>query len=584
MSRAANRGPEPGDQLIRALAPVDQEIRGLCERIGLQVDLLDGLAKSSASLPLPWSATSRERAREASGILKKAPPPNLSASAVESHLSNTVDPTDTTFHGIIGAVMAVENPNWSGPAKSAFTFSLSTAHVTAMEQAIIFARSEADTSLFCEAAIAWVLYDALGAAALSCCNLSSTATQVVSALQDYSLRFIGATYHLHLQEGTLLENHPWSKLEDIVLALTHHCPNIGPQVKRMMPVLRSALNDEPQGADVMLASELEAILAPSSPDLSDGALDGEEIGTIAREYQKNVETNLAMAKHFIPLVDEDEWSKPLASLAELADSALVQTTFLTQSFWTSATVLEVMRSTISHMHTKPHIVISTTDIGLVSGDSSSVVEIVDGIRTYLRTGQRSHAELGTVAPAQRESLRSFVDFLDQMRDLIGAERIHVVVGNGVGDYLRTHPVTGFLFASGEHELPPHNTVTFDLSGRSEINHDNLARIRERLKIFERDMPFMAAVEIDLLAKELVRFLASTRGGGDALGLVGFKPTTALRLANDGLLSEPLSFTPPQLPPTLRVTLLREPEGDRQGDPTEWTSTNTPLRPIGGLRS
>lgn len=571
-------GPQPSRDLIQALSQTHRDIRSVCKDLGFDPASLERVIAHSEMLALPWSQTLARRAKDASEILKDKIPPDLAMADAEEVLLVRHANGETSCPGLMGAVLALRDDNWSRPGKVAFARIIATEPSGYLEQAFLFTNSDEEVLAICQVAICWVVYNAMVEASLLKCQLPPGSREVLSALQEYAVNLLALTYHNDLQEGTLDGHHPCARLEETLHKLAIARPETGAVVGRILTQWGSALSHPANGPESILSSRLESAIAEPEGSVT-GETDGGKLAAIAKAYQLNVEKNLALASHFRPLTEQPEWSDPLYSLAKMADQGLVRTNLQAANFWTSEKVVELFRVTASHMKTPPHLVISSQELELASIDSSSIVDIVDALNSLIRTGQKSMAETGTVAPAQCEAMKNCISFLGEMRSIFGPDHIHIVVHNRLDTFLRDREVTGFLLASTERGGDDLLDVSVKLYPSNDLDHDYLTKVRERLQYFLRDLPFMAAPEVVLLAQGLVPFLAQ-RKGGDPLGFVGFSPLTALDLANERFLERPLSFTSPQNPQALRITLVKDSEEENADTPTEDVHTDTPLEPAG----
>ncbi len=559
--------PNIAAALVAELSPIFSSIRETCRKVGIDVEAAERACMrcdSSQSGILPWGRSPSECALSSLELLKHEPSPSLDASTVMDNLIREQLLAQYPQAAYIAAAILCEARNWSSAAKQAAVQLSRTEPMEHFELGAFEDDSEARQTQDCEALKAWLVYNTLTADAIDRLPVSDTTPDVVNLmLRDETARL--ACLHLrHLQTGALAASLPLSKVEDSLMKLGAVYPQAGERITDVLSHWEFLMKQK----SVTLGEfemEIESVLPDQEPSHSlDGAAISKEAATTAEDFRQNRK----LLTDFKALSKRPEWSNPLEAIRELAAKRAHRIYIGAPGGIFGPSSIDLLHRVLEGMPAPVPLVFASSVIKLASGKSAPVEGILEGLRDFVTTGRKSFAEIAGVAPANKQQLEVVMSALSLFRDLVGPSNIHLVMDRDMKGFLAAKAFTSGLIFCEDDIRSRRRTIKVDLYRRGEPNDDSAADCRLQLAGPLASIPEAASIVVTSLVSSFVApAIVRAEGGADQYGLVGFKPSVALRVAGEaGLLQRPIPRENIPRSVALKVIKVQDDPGDDAFDP------------------
>jgi hypothetical protein len=343
-------------------------------------------------------------------------------------------------------------------------------------------------------------------------------------------------------------------------------PELGARVRELIQVWEDTLKGTGPSSRVLF----DDALLEQLPDVESApSLDGERIGTEAKESLMDYMSNLELAAKFKGLIDQPEWSNPFESVRELISAEVHKVNIFPGAELFGEQTIDVIHRLLDGMTEKPPVIFPSSALGLASADSASIENILDGLRDFVATGRKSFADHAGVSSMNKRQLHDVVATLDLMRDLVGPSNIHLVTNSDLEAFLQSGKVKSGILVGVGVDLDEIPTISINPTVNDDPNEGIAKQTREILENPVSLAPqFIAGTVRRGVSHFVVPSLASTHGGADQEGFVGVKLSTMLSIAEQKGLIQPLPRESVGIPCMLQVLRVRD-SGDEQAlDPVD----------------
>lgn len=570
--------PKLVDALLKDLNPIHASIRSTCHSLGIDLAGADRAGERHGgkdNATLPWLKSPREFARNTEEVLRQEI--SHSADVDECLRIFTEDFLISMWPqwGYLQVALTVDHSEWSTACKQAALHLSCRDPMDGLETSLAVGGDMREQRDDCEALKAWLVYNILVVDALQKHPLSEECKEILDQLLLHDVGRLGEVYSEQLQTGALADEHPLKGVDQLLLNLGAQRPELGETIRMLLGAWSRILRGEGDPSEVIL----DEVLAECLPDIDVApSLDGEVIGENARQSFRDFMANMEFANSFRGLTSQPEWSDPMEGVRELVAKEFHKVNIYHNGTLFSPRSIECIQRIVDGMDEKPSLVIPSSSLRLASQDSSSIESIIDGLREYLATGQKSFADYSGVASMHKEQLDRVVQALDLMRELVGPEKIHIVTDSSLDDFIESGVVReGMLFGVGTNvqRLP---TIAINLMVKSDPDEEIATEARAFLKTPRAWPSSLAGAVRRAVANFVVPTLAVTEGGADQEGLVGFKPLTALEIAERKGHVQPLPRDRLMLPYVLQVLKVTDTDEQDALDPVDVEDSSlTPSR-------
>jgi len=571
--------PKLVNALLRDLTPIHASIRQTCECLGIDVTAADrALARHEGrdQSTLPWGTSPQEFAKNTKDVLKNDIPPNADISECLRVFTEEVMISAWPQWGYLQAVLTVDYSKWSTASRNAAISLCCDDPMEDFELGLYITSTDEERRDECEAIKAWLVYNILAVDAIQKHPFSENCKEIVDQLVIHEVSRLASLYTQHLQTGELADFHPFRAVDDLLLRLGALHPELGGLVKDLLGAWEHGLQDS-AGASRMRFDNVLGELLPDSTDVP--SLDGEVIGRSARDSLSDFMDNIGFANSFKGLVDQPEWSNPLESVRELVSEELHKVNIYSRDSLFSQQSVALIHRILDGMSEKPNLIFPSSALELASADSASINNILDGLRGFIATGRKSFADFAGVSSINHRQLQDVIEGLDLMRGLVGEKKIHLVTNSEMEEFVDSGKVqSGILFGVGVDidRLP---TIAINLIVKDGPNERIAKQTREILASGGTTWPrFLAGAIRRGVSNYVVPTLAATEGGADHEGLVGFKPLTAVAIAEQKRLVKPLDRDSIELGYVLQVHKVSDFDEEDALDPVDVEDSSlTPAR-------
>ena len=565
--------------LVNDLTAVFSSIRQTCAALGIDVEAAERSAArhlGSDQATLPWATPPKQFARSTRELLSYDLPNDTDVSDTMEILTTDTPISNFPQWSYLQAALTVDYEKWSLAARNAAISLVYDDPMRDFELALSIASDTEEQRDECEALKCWVVYNILGAHEIQKHPVSEGCKEIIDQMLIHDVSRLADIYRHHLQAGELVDSHPFGSVESILLKLSSQRGDAREQIGEVRKAWNLAVKIGGNGSQ----QRLEGVISDHLPDLDESAsLDGERIASRAMDSFRDMAANRGLLNTFERLVEEPEWSNPLEAVRELAAQELHKIGIYAAKPLFSEQSIGLIHRIIEGMDKKPNLVFASSTLDLASEDSASIDSILDGLTGFLSTGRKSFAEYAGVSPANQRKLSDVVEALDLLRGLVGAERIHLVKDSVIQLFVEDADLpNGMLFAPGVDfdQIP---TLTINLFRKDFPDERVASEFRDMISQPDRKLPALVAGLLrSAVSNYVVPSLAETHGGADQNGLVGFKPLTALKLAEQSGLINPLNQDAVHLAYVLQVFLVSDYEDQDMLDPIDVEDSSlTPSR-------
>jgi len=327
---------------IKALSPIQQQIRSICDNINLDTEAAETFAaKSGFSLPWHESVSPRASLGSARKILDTPPTSEQAALDVVDYFVNS-DICSKVPVGLVGALAAASNQFWDAPAKAGFLIHFP------LEVYKDFTRPSVEPGFDVDpdgvrGALCWLVHDVLAVEALHKLPLSKESSQVIDILVKHAVILLADCAYYSTGDDDIID-----ALEKTLTNLARQHSGTGPRVAQLLKVL----NEDSQDVDnrtppeIRLHEDLQRLYPDPflKPDLS-GERILEELSAETKAYRAALAlTNFSQDS----ITSKPEWSNPLGAAAdELKTKKLVRLDLRSSDLLTSAKAREVLFEILS---------------------------------------------------------------------------------------------------------------------------------------------------------------------------------------------------------------------------------------------
>lgn len=517
----------------QALLPIHTSIRSICESVGIDVVAAEDFAQKN-NLPLPWneSVSPENVLKSARELLKRPPQVGLDSMEVIDNFITSVTLSNVPV-GLLGALAAVGNQFWDGPAKVGF---LTHFPLEAYVDFSLPSDEQIDRGEYAvhpdgmRGALCWLVHDILAAGALQNTPLSKESSEVIDILVRYAVVTLVDCAHSSARSGGSSFN-LIGELETTLSNLGKYYAETKPRVAQLYKVLIEeceAVSDR-QDPELRLHENLLRLYPDPFLELNlSGVRISQESSAMTEAYRATMTLTNFLRD---PITSQPEWAHPLEVAAEeIKTKDLVRLVFCGSDLLTSRKAREVLFDLLDKAPGVT-LAISADHFFTPGATDPSYKDLVDSLNHFIKTNVESHLTLRTSEPDFEAKKQSTVDFLRAAVTKLGHKNVLVVSPSDTKSFKPAKGSHTCLIASTlEGEVTDtQGKVTVDLNKR-EPENGAVVRLRESLN---NEMPRAIIVGgiLSSIRSSVVPTLAQQDLPRDKHGLNGLRPTEiAVRLS------------------------------------------------------